>query len=407
MSALLLANLCGLKAQTASEDLLAFLKGKDPLVDQVMENRLKYRLQFLVSGIVRTADQLVRFEDYDYSDSSYFYPASLVKLPAALISLEILDSLRIPLEARIRMNDDAGCGNTPFRKLTQNKSLTFRELTEEMITISNNPYFSLLFHFAGPEELNGRMLRKNFHHTRIYSAYSSCPKRADVKTSSYRIMDAEGKEILSVPVRLFPYNSFRDQWPRQTRKIFLQNKGSSRPVDFNDYHEYSLSDIHGTMKRLIFPGNFPPAERFQLSPNSRNFLLRCLGKYPQEMMNPAYQKPGLFPDNFYKYCIIGEEAGLVSPDKFRIISKIGLSFGFVTETAYVLDFDSGKDFLFSVSMYAPDERMPGGGNYAYEKLARPFIARISRLILEFLHLQLPEERCPEPEINAMKKLFTE
>ena len=394
-----------LSAQPIPEDLLSFLKGKDPLVDQVLREREKFRLQFLVSGIRRGADDKVRFEEYSFTDGSYFYPASMVKLPAALISLEILDSLQIPLNSFIRMNDDAGCGNTSFRKLTRNGNLSFTDVTEELIAISNNPYFSLLFHFAGPAALNGRMQQKNLRQTRIYSAYTSCPKRADVKTSSYQILDTAGREILSVPVRIFPYAAFRDNWPAEARKRISRNRAGSQPLDFNDHHEYSLADIHGTMQRLIFPETFPGIQRFHLKPSSRNFLLRCLGLYPREMRNSAYHQPALYPDHYYKYSIIGEETSPHTSRNCRIFSKIGLSYGFVTETAYVVDFDSGKDFLFSVSMYTEGDGTEASGNYGYEKTARPFIARLSNLILEFLHTQLPDERCPDACLKSLKALF--
>jgi hypothetical protein len=70
--------------------------------------------------------------------------------------------------------------------------------------------------------------------------------------------------------------------------------------------------------------------------------------------------------------------------KYRTFSKIGISYGFVTESAYIVDFENKKDFLFSVSMYVNQDGVVNDGAYEYDKIARPFIASFTRIIQSVL-----------------------
>lgn len=56
----------------------------------------KYELQLLYTQINRKPDGEIEFIDFQYrvNDRSYFYPASTVKLPVAVLALEKLKELR-------------------------------------------------------------------------------------------------------------------------------------------------------------------------------------------------------------------------------------------------------------------------------------------------------------------------
>jgi len=394
-------------AQPSAEALMSFLRDKDPLIQRILSDREKYRLQFMVSAIEHSPEGNVSFRDYSLQSGQYFYPASMVKLPTALVCLELLDSLQIPLSAFLEMNDDAGCGKTSFSRMTRQKPLPFTEIMEDMISISNNPYYSLLFHFAGPKVLNERMRAIGMKETRIFSAFTSCPKRADITTSSCFIRDAQ-KPLFQKAAETYPYSAFRDFWPLEARKRLGKNGPSDTAgngIDFNQAHEYGLEDIHNTMKRLLFPESFPQEQRFRLSGDSRNFILSCLAKYPREMNNSNYHNLRIYPDNYYKYSIIGEDNQPVSDPRYRIFSKIGLAYGFVTETAYVVDFVSGKDFLLTLSMYVKENSSSGEGRYSYNSVARPFLSRFSKGILEFLKREMPHNHCPDYYLESLQMLM--
>ena len=70
--------------------LLSIISGKDILVDEVIKNSLKYHLQINFTRIDEQGEN-IKFEDYSLNkDKYYFHPASLMKLPLAIASLEFL-----------------------------------------------------------------------------------------------------------------------------------------------------------------------------------------------------------------------------------------------------------------------------------------------------------------------------
>ncbi|MCB0292839.1 MAG: hypothetical protein KDH97_21470, partial [Calditrichaeota bacterium] len=64
----------------------------------VLQDPAKYRLQILYTQIDRDAQNRPQFRSYRYrvNTNDYFYPASTVKFPAALLALEKLNRLNIP-----------------------------------------------------------------------------------------------------------------------------------------------------------------------------------------------------------------------------------------------------------------------------------------------------------------------
>ena len=93
----------GVSAQKTKEEFYKSLLGKDSLVDFVLKNRDKYRLQFIVTDIQRDQDGNEDFKTYDFTTNEYFYPASMVKLPTAVAMMEILDSLELSKNCYIKI----------------------------------------------------------------------------------------------------------------------------------------------------------------------------------------------------------------------------------------------------------------------------------------------------------------
>ncbi|MFK7785773.1 MAG: hypothetical protein AB8B56_11690, partial [Crocinitomicaceae bacterium] len=91
-------------------DLLEMIYGKDSLVDHVLKNREKYRFQFMVTDVFEQDSTFYLGETYNYVRPDwYFYPASVVKLPTAILSLEKLNEANFPTESILVLKDDYHC----------------------------------------------------------------------------------------------------------------------------------------------------------------------------------------------------------------------------------------------------------------------------------------------------------
>jgi hypothetical protein len=379
----------GVSAQKTKDEFYKSLLGKDSLVDFVLKNRDKYRLQFIVTDIQRDQDGNEEFKTYDFTTGEYFYPASMVKLPTAVAMMEILDSLELSKNCYIKMNSDVNCGNNEFAEMTKKRNIPIQLAIEDMLSISDNYCYSLFFHAVTPKVLNNKLLERQLIDTKIYSSFSGCPRGKQVQTHSYNLFLPDGGLAISHPRTYLDSLNYMYRLPYSKDKLVgkyqIENtKKVEKPYDFNYHLDYPLKDIHGTVFRLIFPQHVQKDERFKLSFDSRKYLLKCMGNFPREMKNKIYHDNNQYPDNYYKYSIIGNKPELAASGRYRIFSKIGISYGFVTESAYVVDFENQKDFMVSISIYVNDDDVMNDNVYEYSKIARPFIANFTRLIQDSL-----------------------
>jgi hypothetical protein len=403
----------GVSAQKTKEEFYKSLLGKDSLVDFVLKNRDKYRLQFIVTDIQRDQDGNEEFKTYDFTTGEYFYPASMVKLPTAVAMLEILDSLNLSKNCYIKMNSDVNCGNNAFAEMTQKQNIPIQLAIEDMLSISDNYYYSLFFHAITPKILNNKLHARQLVDTKIYTSFSGCPRGKEVQTHSYNLFLPDGKLAISQPRTYLDSSSYIYRLPYSKEKLvgkyqMENNKKVEKPYDFNYHLDYPLKDIHSTVYRLIFPQHINKVERFKLSFDSRKHLLKCMGNFPREMKNKTYHDENHYPDNYYKYAIIGNKPELAASGRYRTFSKIGISYGFVTESAYIVDFENQKDFMVSISIYVNDDEVMNDNQYEYKKIARPFIANFTRIIQESLPKTSTEQSLASYDyFNFLKEIMSE
>lgn len=376
-------------AQSNTEKLspLDFVKGKDPLVDAVLANSERYRFQWIFTPL--TQDSSGRFypkQTYDYSTNQYFYPASMVKLPTAILTLEKLTEKAVSLNAVLKINADQICGNMDFMERTQRSSISFETMIEEMISISDNSYYTSLYHFLTPSVIYDKLTARGLTATKIYKGFSGCELPENLFCNSLSYFDPTTKIVHTQEYAQLELSSMAARYNYSSDKLLgskheYRNAIVNGPFDFNYNLEFPLAEIHGTMERLIYPLEFEQYERWNLTHNDRAFLLKTLVQYPREMKNSRYHDLKKYPDNYYKYIVHGDGNTMYSGVK--TYSKIGISYGFVTETALVVDETNGKAYLLSASIYVNANDTVNDGKYEYEEIARPFFAKLGQLLLDF------------------------
>ena len=119
-----------LHAQSAllsSDQLMNILHGKDSLVDIVLKNKDSYRFQLQLSEVKN--NQIIK--SISIGEPKYFYPASLVKLPVALLALEKMQRLGLDLDCSIEVGNYEPCKSETFIAISRKYNLTFRQLFHE------------------------------------------------------------------------------------------------------------------------------------------------------------------------------------------------------------------------------------------------------------------------------------
>ena len=136
-----------------------------------------------------------------------------------------------------------------------------------------------------------------------------------------------------------------------------------------------------TSLRLFFPDYFNESLRWNVREEDRQLLIESMKSVPKDLGEKEYLNEKKYPDNLYKYLIHGDENPVY--DSIITYGKMGISYGFVTETAYVIDPKTDKRYILTVNLFVNENDTVNDGKYEYEDVARPFLARFGQLLLEF------------------------
>ena len=145
---------------SCNNEILDHIDFKNPVINEVLSDWKKYNTQIILTEISRNSDGKISFKDYNLSvdDELYFYPASTVKLPVALLTLQYITSLN-KLEEIINL--DTNFSVFEGDKLIH-KEKTLRELIEKIFLISDNEAYNILFHLLGKKYINSELQKKVF-----------------------------------------------------------------------------------------------------------------------------------------------------------------------------------------------------------------------------------------------------
>ena len=71
------------------------LKDSDPSIHAIMKNAEAHEIQILLTEVVKDANGIPNFleTEYNVNENKYFYPASTVKLPIAILTLQKIKEL--------------------------------------------------------------------------------------------------------------------------------------------------------------------------------------------------------------------------------------------------------------------------------------------------------------------------
>lgn len=340
----------------------------------------QHRFQMVVTPI---KDGVVG-KTHAYGTENYYYPASLVKLPAALLLLEQLKTKEFSLGATIRFETDTieTCGSTRFVELSQKHDLNFRQLLKELIVVSDNHFYNALYHYLTPERINTRLIDMGFQNVHIFRAFTGCDTLEQLTTYPAAIREVRGGAYqldLQRSLKLDP-EVFRDAYEYSEDRLYGSKHENADgdivdgPYDLNYSLEIPLDQIHEMVLRFLYPEQFPEEQRWDIREEDRAYLLDLLGKYPSEI-NSVYRSLKHLEDDVYKYA----HAEAFSKES-RTLGKLGLSYGFASEVVFIPVEDDRNGFLLSYGVYVNANDIVNDGEYEYEDDARPFAEALAKHI---------------------------
>jgi len=375
------------------------LRARPELFGPVLENVEKYEVQILYTQIDRDEDNRPRFHThaFRFDPGAYFYPASSIKLAAAVLALEKLNLLNVegltkytPLRidsAFTRqtaiMEDDTSPTGLP----------TIAHYVHKLFVVSDNDAYNRLYEFLGQRYLNETLWTKGYRDIRITHRLAIArTSEENRRTNPFTFYDGD-RIIYQQPLVTNP-DQYGAPEPilRGAGYIDWEGRLIEEPKDFTRSNSVSLAVLQGILQAVLFPEAVPEKRRFELTEDDYTLLYRSMSLWPRESRHPRYD-PEEYSDRYAKF-FLGAEGRKPLPKSIRSFSKSGLAYGTLTENAYIVDFKNKVEFLLTAMIYVNENEIFNDGIYEYEDIGLPFLADLGRVVYEY-ELERKRERVPD------------
>ncbi len=340
------------------------LSSKNPKIKRVMDSIENYQVQIRYTQIDRKNDSVI-FTDYDFqvNDSNYFYPASTVKFPTAVLALEKLN------------NSDTLSMNTKYYVEGDTIESTFKHDVSEIFAVSDNLANNRLVELLGFEEINNSLKIKGITPVRITHRLGQHSYDLRTKPLIIYLNDSTTgitKSILNkTPLELNLLNITKGCGYYEDDILI------NEPLDFSSKNYFPISSQHNLIKRVIFPENFDISERFNLSEEQQEYLLSAMHTVPRK----AGYDPKTYYDGYCKFFIFGDSKENI-PENLKIYNKVGFAYGTLTDCAYINDTEKNIDFILTATILVNKDGIFNDDAYEYDEIGIPFLAQLGREIYQ-------------------------
>ena len=350
---------CG--KQKSSTPLLDVLASDDIRIKRVMDNLEAHEVQIRYSQIDRKNDS-VFFKDFDFQVNSknYFYPASTVKFPAAVAALEKLNEI------------DSLNRSTQFYIEGDSVATTFARAIEEIFAVSDNEANNRLVEFLGFNDLNHRLEKKGLSPFRISHRLSTA-NADEITTKPLVVYLNDSTTATSVPITNTEPRQLQLNAIEKGKGFYAGDSLYQEPFDFSLKNYYPIHTQHELLKRVIFPNQFSEDERFGLSDDQHDFLLKAMHTLPK---NTGFDEKEYY-DSYGKFLMYGDSTEPI-PNHIEIYNKVGYAYGTLTDCAYIKDTKNNIDFMVTATILVNKDGIFNDDNYEYDEIGIPFLAQLGR-----------------------------
>lgn len=375
----------------------------DPLFREIISHPEKYRLQIIYTEINRDKDNVPRFTHhyFHYDPDLYFNPASMVKLPLALLSLEKLNRINrkgVDKYTTIVFDSSRPWQHPLTRDTTaRNQKPTMAHFIKRALLISENDPYNRMYQFLGQGPINQSLHEKGYPDARITRQFLGLSAEQNRYTNPVRFLNDAGETLYA---QHEAYNSIPFHFPRTIKlgKAHMNSRDSivQEPFDFTEHNNLSLATLQQLLQSALFPTSVPQQQRFQLSSTDYHFLYQYLSQFPSETPDPKYDT-SVFYDSYVKFFFRDNSRQL--PEGVRVFNKVGWSYGFLTDVSYVADFKNKVEFMLAATMYVNANETLNDNTYEYKTMGWPFLYRLGQVIYQH---ELKRKRKVAPDLSRFQ-----
>lgn len=348
----------------------------------------RLRLQ-VVLGVVeeRPGGRPVLVQHGFRAGAEYLYPASSVKLFAAIAALERLAELRretgLPITARTPLvyhplfpgeeREEADPSNLDGGAITVGHEI------RKVFLVSDNAAFNRLYELVGQDRLAASIARAGLPGVRIVHRLSE-PHTAEENRRLPRIDFLLDGVVHTAPERtsepLPPPPSLRGLLVG-TASLDGDGKRVEGPMDFAGKNRAPLAVLQRALCMVVRPDVECGGPGFSLTDADRGLLRTAMSELPRDSVNPRLD-PAEFPDAYVKFLLPGL-ARVFAAERLRVYDKSGQAYGFTLDNAWV-ESGYGPTFFLAAALYTNEDGVLNDDAYDYETVALPVLADVAEAV---------------------------
>ncbi len=374
----------------------------DKKYSSIVNNPNDYYLQIAYTQIDRNSQQepVFTLHTFNVDNTKYFYPASTVKLPAAVLALDKLrryESLSIDKDTKLTINSDKTWMSSMLGdSSSENGEATIAQFIKKIFVVSDNDAFNRLYEFLGQDHFNQRMWDLGYSETRMRHRLSiplTAEQNKYTNSLSFFIND---KKILEQQMQFSSLPLTVNSVKNLIGKSYMQSaKLIDAPMDFSGKNFFNISEQHLFLQQIMFPRNINSDKKLYLRAEDFDFLYEWMSKLPRESRYPFYSDYDKYPDGYCKFLMFGDSNKKI-PNHIRIYNKVGMAYGFLIDNAYIVDTKNKIEFFLTASVYSNDNQILNDNQYEYNELTLPFLAELGEKVYNY---ELSRKRNIVPDLS--------
>ena len=356
------------------------------------------KVQIIYTQIDRGNNGNPKFTDhyFNINDSSYFYPASTVKLPIGILALQKLNELKMAgLDKNTTMISEAGySGQTEVYNdpSTPDGRPTIEHYIKKILLVSDNDAFNRLYEFLGQEYINNTLHKMGYKEVQIVHRLDiSLSEDENRHTNPVRFFDTSGKLIYEKPLEASKF-VYAERNTKMGSGFYRGDQLINEPFDFSKKNRMSLRTLHNIVRSVMFPEMVSKQQRFNLTKDDYDFLRKYMSMTPHESKFPSYDRENYW-DDYVKFLMYGAEKTPMK-EGIRIFNKVGDAYGFLIDAAYIADFANNVEFMLSAVIHCNSDGIFNDDKYEYDEVGFPFMKHLGEVIYD-LELKRKKNRVPD------------
>ncbi len=393
----------GTKTDAFLENLL---KKYPQYFDSILVHRKDWNVQIIYTQIDRGKNNLPKLTNYYFNVNvaRYFYPASTVKLPTALLALQKLNELKATGINRntTMITESAYSGQTAVFNdpLTSDGRPTIASYIKKILLVSDNDAMNRLYEFLGQEYLNDQLHKKGYEEAEIvHRLQIALSEDENRHTNPIKFLDANNNILYQQPL-VFNQTKYAVRNDSLGKAFYRGDELVNTPMNFSKKNRISIESLHTILRSLIFPNTVLAKQRFNLTPDDYKFVYQYMSQFPPESTFPPYDSATYY-DAYGKNLLYGAQRGSM-PKNIRIFNKEGDAYGHLLDIAYIVDFDKNIEFFLSAEIYCNKDGVMNDDKYDYETIGYPFMKNLGKVIYDY---DVNRKRAHYPDLSSFKMVY--